>query len=218
MSAITTRKSPRPTTRKIFIKDVVMVVKLFETGRISEMDAHLTCNNHAPRSSPRGNPIGGTIGYMEKAAFAAGCFWGVEDALQKVPGVIDVVSGYEGGHTANPSYEQVCAGTTGHAETVEVTFDPATVSYETLVRRFFAIHDPTQMNRQGPDVGAQYRSVIFYDSPAQQEVAEKIKAELRPNYLPKTIATSIEPAKTFWRAEDYHQDYAVTHPNAACHI
>jgi len=155
---------------------------------------------------------------MEKATFAAGCFWGVEDAFQKTPGVIDAVSGYTGGHTEHPTYEQVCSDTTGHAEAVEVTFDPSKVSYETLVRRFFAIHDPTQMNRQGPDFGSQYRSVIFYHSPLQQEVAEKVKKELEPNYFPKTIATSIEPAHTFWQAEDYHQNYAVTHPNAACHI
>ena len=155
---------------------------------------------------------------MDKADFAAGCFWGVEDAFQKFPGVTDAASGYEGGHTENPSYERVCSGTTGHAETVEVTFDPSKVTYEALVRRFFAIHDPTQMNRQGPDVGEQYRSVIFYRSPEQQEIAERVKKELAPNYLPKTIATSIEPATTFWKAEEYHQNYAESHPNAACHI
>jgi peptide-methionine (S)-S-oxide reductase len=155
---------------------------------------------------------------VEKATFAAGCFWGVEDAFQKFEGVLDAVSGYEGGHTEKPTYEQVCRGTTGHTEVVEVTFDPAKVTYEKLVRRFFAIHDATQMNRQGPDVGAQYRSVIFYHSPVQQEVAEQIKKELAPNYLPKTIATSIEPAQTFLEAEAYHQNYAETHPNAACHI
>jgi peptide-methionine (S)-S-oxide reductase len=155
---------------------------------------------------------------MEKATFGAGCFWGVEDAFQKLEGVNDAVSGYEGGHTENPTYPQVCSGMTGHAESVEVMFDLATVSYEALVRRFFAIHDPTQMNRQGPDVGEQYRSVIFYHSQEQKDIAERIKKELQPNYLPKTIATSIEPAQTFWRAEDYHQNYAETHPYAACHI
>jgi methionine-S-sulfoxide reductase len=155
---------------------------------------------------------------MEKAAFAGGCFWGVEDAFQKTEGVVDAVSGYEGGHTSHPTYEQVCAGRTGHAETVEVTFDPSVVSYETLVRRFFAIHDPTQMNRQGPDVGEQYRSVIFYHSEAQREAAERIKKELQQTYIPRTIATSIEPAGSFWKAEEYHQNYAETHPSAACHI
>ncbi len=155
---------------------------------------------------------------MEKAAFAAGCFWGVEDAFQKMPGVIDAVSGYEGGSVAAPTYAVVCSGTTGHAETVEVQFDPSRVSYDALVRRFFEIHDPTQLNQQGPDVGEQYRSVIFYHSSEQKETAENIKAELDPHYYPKSIATSIEPAHTFWRAEEYHQNYAETHPTFACHI
>lgn len=156
---------------------------------------------------------------QEQATFAAGCFWGVEDAFRRTPGVLDAVSGYAGGHTQNPSYEQVCGGLTGHAESVEVTFDPAHVSYETLVKRFFEIHDPTQLNRQGPDVGEQYRSVIFYHSPEQQAVAERVKKELAPHYLPKTIATSIEPAKEFWRAEEYHQRYAEKHPGrVVCHI
>jgi len=155
----------------------------------------------------------------EKATFAAGCFWGVEDAFRRTLGVLEVVSGYAGGHVEHPSYEQVCGGATGHAESVEVTFDPTRVSYETLVRRFFEIHDPTQMNRQGPDVGEQYRSVIFYHSPEQQETAERIKEALAPQYLPKTIATSIEPAKEFWRAEEYHQRYAEKHPGrVVCHV
>lgn len=156
---------------------------------------------------------------MEKATFAAGCFWGVEASFRTVPGVVDVVSGYTGGHIESPTYEQVCTGTTGHAEAVEVTFDPEKVSYETLVKKFFALHDPTQMNRQGPDVGEQYRSVIFYHTDAQKETAEKVKKELAPNYLPKTIATSIEPAKEFWKAEEYHQRYAEKNPGrVVCHI
>ncbi|MBU6321091.1 MAG: peptide-methionine (S)-S-oxide reductase MsrA [Patescibacteria group bacterium] len=156
---------------------------------------------------------------MERATFAAGCFWGVEDAFRRTPGVVEAVSGYAGGHIAHPSYEQVCGGNTGHAESVEVTFDPSKTTYEALVRRFFEIHDPTQLNRQGPDVGAQYRSVIFYHSPEQQEIAERVKKELAPQYLPKTIATSIEPAKEFWRAEEYHQRYAEKHPGrVVCHI
>lgn len=156
---------------------------------------------------------------MEKALFAAGCFWGVEAAFLSEPGVTDVVSGYAGGHTENPTYEQVSAGTTGHAESVEITFNPELVSYEALVKKFFALHDPTQLNRQGPDVGEQYRSVIFYLSPEQQSVAACVKSELAPQYAPKTIATSIEPAKTFWKAEDYHQRYAEKHPGqVVCHI
>jgi peptide-methionine (S)-S-oxide reductase len=156
---------------------------------------------------------------MEKATFAAGCFWGVEASLRAVPGVLDVVSGYAGGHVERPTYEQVCTGTTGHAEAVEVAFDPAKVSYETLVKKFFALHDPTQMNRQGPDVGEQYRSVIFYHSDEQKSIAERVRQELAPQYHPKTIATSIEPASVFWKAEEYHQRYAEKHPGAVvCHI
>lgn len=156
---------------------------------------------------------------MEKATFAAGCFWGVEASFLAVPGVTDAVSGYTGGHVKNPTYEQVCGGDTGHAEAVEVTFDPTKVSYEALVKKFFALHDPTQMNRQGPDVGEQYRSVIFTHSPEQKETAERIAKELAPNYFPKTIATSIEPAQEFYKAEEYHQRYAEKHPGrVVCHI
>ncbi len=156
---------------------------------------------------------------QEKAIFAAGCFWGVEASFLTVSGVLDVVSGYTGGHVEQPTYEHVCDGTTGHAEAVEISFSPEEVSYETLVKKFFALHDPTQMNRQGPDVGEQYRSVIFYCSSEQKEVAEKVKKELAANYLPKTIATSIEPATEFWKAEEYHQRYAEKHPGrVVCHI
>lgn len=155
----------------------------------------------------------------EKATFAAGCFWGVEASYLMVPGVTDVVSGYTGGHVEHPTYEQVCSGTTGHAEAVEISFDLEKVSYETLVKKFFALHDPTQMNRQGPDVGEQYRSVAFYHSLEQKEVAEKVKRELASNYLPKTIATSIEPVGFFWRAEEYHQRYSEKHPGrVVCHM
>ncbi|MBP6860447.1 MAG: peptide-methionine (S)-S-oxide reductase MsrA [Candidatus Pacebacteria bacterium] len=156
---------------------------------------------------------------MEKAIFAAGCFWGVEDAFRKVPGVTDAISGYTGGHKDNPSYVEVCRDTTGHAEAVEVTFDPAQVTYEALVRKFFGLHDPTQMNRQGPDVGSQYRSAIFTLSDEQKQVAERVKGELAPNFYPKTVATEITNATTFWKAEDYHQRYFEKNPGrAVCHI
>lgn len=155
----------------------------------------------------------------EKATFAAGCFWGVEASFLSVPGVTNAVSGYTGGHVEHPTYAQVCGGDTGHAEAVEVTFDPAKVTYETMVRKFFTLHDPTQMNRQGPDVGEQYRSVLFYHSPEQKETAERVMKELAPHYFPKTIATAIEPAAVFWQAEEYHQRYAEKHPGrVVCHI
>lgn len=156
---------------------------------------------------------------MNKAYFAAGCFWGVEDSFRKTPGVIDAVSGYSGGHTDSPTYKDVCGGNTGHAETVEVTYDPETVTYEDLVRKFFSLHNPTEMNRQGPDVGTQYRSAIFYETDEERAVAEKIKEELAPNFFPKTIATEITKATTFYPAEEYHQRYFAKNPGrAVCHI
>mgnify|MGYP001579450406 FL=1 len=156
---------------------------------------------------------------MGKATFAAGCFWGVEASFLSVPGVLDATSGYTGGHVESPTYERVCDGTPGHAAAVEISYDPEKVSYETLVKKFFALHDPTQMNRQGPDVGEQYRSVIFCHSEEQKEIAEKVKKELASQYLPKTIATSIESASIFWKAEEYHQRYAEKNPGrVVCHI
>ena len=140
------------------------------------------------------------------ATFAAGCFWGVEDRFRQLPGVIEVTSGYTGGHVDHPDYRQVCTGTTGHAEAVEVVFDPEEIEYEELVRAFFAMHDPTTPNRQGPDVGSQYRSAIFVHDESQREVAERIKAELQPQ-MSRPIVTEITDAGPFWPAEDYHQRY-----------
>lgn len=156
---------------------------------------------------------------MEKATFGAGCFWGVEHFFAEVPGVADAVSGYEGGHADNPNYRQVCTGTTDHAEVVEVTFDPSKVSYAALVDLFFKMHDPTQLNRQGPDVGTQYRSVIFTHSSEQERVAreELEKAKTSGRYK-RPIVTSIEPARTFWKAEDYHQDYFEKNHGHSCHV
>lgn len=152
------------------------------------------------------------------ALFAAGCFWGIEKAFLDVPGVLNATSGYTGGHVENPTYERVCSDTTGHAEAVEVTFDPAIVTYEALVRKFFSFHDPTQLNRQGPDVGSQYRSGIFYRTEEQHETALRVMKELEPNFYPKPIATEVTPAGTFWKAEEYHQRYFEKHPEAVCHI
>jgi len=144
-------------------------------------------------------------GVTQKAVFAGGCFWGVEYHFKKIQGVLSVTSGYTGGVIDNPSYKQVCTGTTGHAEAIEVEFDPAQVSYETLAKLFFEIHDPTQLNRQGPDSGTQYRSAVFYTDEEQKRVAEKLLDELRSNGY--HVVTSIEKASTFWPAEEYHQDY-----------
>lgn len=157
---------------------------------------------------------------MEKATFAAGCFWGVESAFRAIPGVLDAEVGYIGGITENPTYEQVCTDRTGHAEAVEVTFDPRLVSYEELVERFWALHDPTQVNRQGPDYGTQYRTAIFTHSDEQQKVAEASKERLEESKrFSKPIATQILPAPTFWRAEEYHQRYFEKRGiDPTCHI
>jgi peptide-methionine (S)-S-oxide reductase len=155
---------------------------------------------------------------MEKALFGAGCFWGVEHFFREVPGVSDAVSGYAGGTTDSPSYRQVCTGTTNHAEVVEVTFDPAKVSYERLVDLFFKMHDPTTLNRQGPDVGTQYRSVIFANSPEQKKVAQAKIAELTAAHaFRRPIVTTVEDAVPFWPAEDYHQRYFEKN-GGSCHV
>ena len=144
----------------------------------------------------------------ETAIFAAGCFWGVEYKFGQVDGVLNTAVGYSGGVTKNPTYRDVCTDKTGHAESVKVTFDPARVSYEDLVRKFFGFHDPTQFKRQGPDVGAQYRSVIFYANESQRQAAEKVKAEYeKSGVFKKNIVTEIVPAGEFYKAEEYHQKY-----------
>lgn len=142
---------------------------------------------------------------MERALFASGCFWGTEYYLQKQAGVISTTVGYTGGYVENPTYKQVCSGNTGHAETVEVLYDPEQVSYETLARLFFETHDPTQVNRQGPDIGHQYRSAIFYLDDDQKKTAEKLVAELEDKGY--KVATEITAASKFYDAEGYHQDY-----------
>jgi peptide-methionine (S)-S-oxide reductase len=155
----------------------------------------------------------------EIATFGAGCFWGVEANFRRVPGVIDVVSGYSGGHKENPTYREVCTDTTGHAEVVQVIYDPAKVSYEQLLDVFWKIHDPTQVNRQGPDFGKQYRTAIFYHSPEQEAAAKKSKQALEASgKFHRSIATEITPAGPFWPAEEYHQRYLEKRGATNCHI
>ena len=158
----------------------------------------------------------------ETAVFAAGCFWGVEASFRQVKGVISTRVGYTGGTRDHPTYEQVSSHTTGHAEAVEVVFDPSLVTYTQLLDVFWSIHDPTQMNRQGPDVGSNYRSAIFYNGQEQREIAEASlnKAQESPRFKGKKIVTQVVPASTFWPAEEYHQQYFEKRglKGGGCHI
>jgi peptide-methionine (S)-S-oxide reductase len=155
----------------------------------------------------------------EKATFGAGCFWGVEATFRQIAGVTDVAVGYEGGTLVNPTYKDVCTDRTGHAEVVEIDFDPSRVSYDALVRVFFENHDPTTKNRQGPDVGGQYRSAIFHHSPEQKAIGQRIIAELgAAGKFRRPIVTEVVPAQTFYRAEEYHQRYLEKRGMASCHI
>ncbi len=149
---------------------------------------------------------------------AAGCFWGVQFYFDQVPGVIKTEVGYTGGTTANPTYEQVCAHGTGHAEAVKISYDPAKVSFEMLLRQFFRMHDPTQLNRQGPDVGDQYRSAIFYRDERQKQIAEQLIAELNKAQYSGKIVTKLEPAGKFWLAEAYHQKFSQRTGLGICHV
>ncbi len=156
---------------------------------------------------------------IEKATFACGCFWGVQDSFDKVKGVAGTRVGYTGGHVDKPTYEQVCTHATGHAEAIEIEFDPALVSYAQLLSHFFSIHDPTQVNRQGPDVGDNYRSAIFYHSTAQKKEAEQaVKKLASSKEYSRPIATQIVAAPVFWPAEEYHQKYYLKNPNYVCPI
>lgn len=150
------------------------------------------------------------------ATFAAGCFWGVEQWLGQMPGVVRTTVGYIGGHVESPGYKQVCTDTTGHAEAVEVEFNPELVSYPDLLAEFWRIHNPTELNRQGPDVGSQYRTAIFYHSDEQRQQAEASRAEFQPRFS-RPIVTQIVPAGTFWTAEEYHQKYFEKRGVDGCH-
>ena len=177
-------------------------------GATMEQAPAVSSTNSESKAGDSGNKVA-------TAVFAGGCFWGVEHVFANAPGVLDAQSGYSGGTTTNPSYEQVCSGLTGHAEAVKVTYDPQLTNYEKLARLFFELHDPTQLNRQGPDKGTQYRSVLFYSSEEEKETAEKLIRILQAKGY--AVATELAPAAPFYPAEEYHQDYLVKHPGRGCH-
>lgn len=176
-------------------------------GRSTPLDA-----TQAPPVAPDDVPEG-----LDRAAFAAGCFWGVEEFFLAVPGVVDAVSGYEGGDVDHPTYEQVCSGRTGHAEAVLVTFDPSQVSFDQLLEEFWRHHDPTTLNRQGPDHGTQYRSAVFVRNAAQRQAAEASLAAAAARF-PRPIVTEVAEASTFWPAEAYHQRYTERTGRGGCHV
>jgi peptide-methionine (S)-S-oxide reductase len=156
---------------------------------------------------------------METATFGAGCFWGVEETFRQIPGVVDTAVGYLGGQTENPTYQDVCTDETGHAEVVQVTYDPAKVSYEKLLNVFWESHDPTTVNRQGPDIGTQYRSAIFFHSAEQERIARASKEKMQASgKFRRPIVTEITPASAFYRAEEYHQKYLAKRGVSHCHI
>lgn len=155
----------------------------------------------------------------EKATFAGGCFWGIEKVFSEMDGVVSTQVGYTGGRVKNPGYEMICTGLTGHAEAIEITYDPSKISYEDFLEFFFRHHDPTTLNRQGPDIGSEYRSAIFYHTPEQKKAAEKSIALLdRSGIFQSPVVTQIEPAGDFYRAEDYHQKYLKKNPHGYCSI
>jgi peptide-methionine (S)-S-oxide reductase len=173
----------------------------------SEMDT-----TQEPGIAPDDIPAG-----LDRAAFAAGCFWGVEEFFRAIPGVVEAISGYEGGFVAQPTYEQVCSGSTGHAEAVLVTFDPSRVSFDQLLAEFWRHHDPTTLDRQGPDRGSQYRSAVFVHSPAQAQAATASLPEYQARF-DRPIVTEVRPAAMFWPAEEYHQRYTEKTGFGGCHV
>ncbi|HEX2897861.1 MAG TPA: bifunctional methionine sulfoxide reductase B/A protein [candidate division Zixibacteria bacterium] len=186
---------------------------VFEGEQLTDKDVRHCVNSISMKFVPKGQEVAKT----EKAYFAGGCFWGTEHLLKKFPGVISTRVGYMGGHTKNPTYKQVCDGNTGHAEANEIVFDPSKTTYEDLAKYFFEIHDPTQVNRQGPDIGDQYRSVVFYASDTQKQIAEKLIGQLEAKGL--KVATELAAADTFYEAEQYHQDYyTYTGKEPYCHV
>jgi peptide-methionine (S)-S-oxide reductase len=209
-----------PSMTRFAIPILALTFACHGAGSTPEVAPEGSTMKHVGTDPGHATATGGALtptGNDKLAAFAAGCFWGVEDAFRHVPGVVATAPGYSGGHTVNPTYEDVCTHTTGHAETVLVEYDPAKVSYDKLLAAFWMMHDPTQVNRQGPDYGDNYRSVVFTfdDAQAQAARASKEKEQAR---LGKPIATSIEPMRVFYKAEAYHQQYSERTGDHSCPI
>ncbi|MCW8795433.1 MAG: bifunctional methionine sulfoxide reductase B/A protein [Chlorobium sp.] len=190
---------------------------VFYNEGMTDKNARYCVNSISLDFKDEGASDAAVAGTTQKAVFAGGCFWGVEYHFQKVAGVKSVTSGYTGGSKADPTYKEVSSGRTGHAEAVEVEYDPSVVSYETLAKLFFEVHDPTQLNRQGPDMGTQYRSAVYYANDEEKKIAEKLIGELKANGY--DVVTEVEAASEFYPAEDYHQDYyEKTGKQPYCHI
>jgi peptide-methionine (S)-S-oxide reductase len=187
---------------------------------LTSIAAFVGCDHKEVNVASEANPV--TPQELDRypaATFAGGCFWGVEYNFRRIPGVLDTKVGFMGGQTPNPTYKQVCYEDTGHAEVVHLWYDPDKISYEKLVKIFFILHDPTTLNRQGPDVGDQYRSAIFFHTPQQQETARQVIAELTESgAFRRPIVTEVTAAAEFWQAEDYHQQYIAKNPLRSCHI